>query len=81
MRAIANFLTSLILAMWLIVIATISIQNIQMVSLRFLTFQSIEMPFGIVLTFSIVLGLLFGGILPILTGSFKIKTPRFKKSR
>lgn len=77
MRAIANFLTSLILAVWLIVIATISIQNIQPVSLKFLTFQSIEFPFGIVLTFSVVTGLLLGGILPTLPG--QIQRSRVKK--
>lgn len=79
MRAIANFLTSLIFAVWLIAIATVSIQNIQPVSLKFLTFQSIEFPFGIVLTFSVVAGLLLGGILPPLSG--KIQRGKFKKSR
>ncbi|MBP0021259.1 MAG: DUF1049 domain-containing protein [Cyanobacteria bacterium SBLK] len=79
MRAIANFLTSLIFAVWLIVIATISIQNIQPVSLKFLTFQSIEFPFGIVLTFSVVAGLLLGGLLPALPS--RIQRSQVKKSR
>ncbi|MEM9540062.1 MAG: LapA family protein [Cyanobacteria bacterium P01_E01_bin.42] len=79
MRAIANFLTSLIFAVWLIVIATISIQNIQPISLKFLTFQSIEFPFGIVLTFSVVTGLLLGGVLSIVPSP--IQRNKFKKSR
>ncbi|WP_204103638.1 MULTISPECIES: LapA family protein [Spirulina sp. CCY15215] len=79
MRAIASFLTSLIFAVWLIVIATISIQNIQPVSLKFLTFQSVEFPFGIVLTFSVVTGLLLGGVLPTLPGKFQ--RSKSKKSR
>ncbi|NEO28203.1 MAG: DUF1049 domain-containing protein, partial [Kamptonema sp. SIO4C4] len=64
MNAIVNLLTSGIIAAWLVVVATLSIQNIQLVSLRFLAFESVELPFGVLLSFSVGVGLLLGGLLP-----------------
>lgn len=66
MRAIANLLTSLIVAAWIGAIAVLSIQNITPVSLRFITFESIQLPLGIVLAFSVGVGLVGGAITPVL---------------
>ncbi|AFZ28921.1 LapA family protein [Gloeocapsa sp. BRSZ] len=58
MRTLANLLTIVILAGWVVAIAIISVQNATPVSLRFVTFQSIQLPVGLVLAFSAALGML-----------------------
>lgn len=58
MKSLANLLTSLIVACWVIAIAILSVQNATPVSLRFLTFQSIQLPVGLVLAFSVGLGII-----------------------
>lgn len=50
-------LTSLMVAIWIGAIALLSVQNARPVSLRFFTFQSVEIPVGLVLTFSAALGM------------------------
>lgn len=66
MKTIANLLTSLILASWIAAIAILSIQNITSVSLKFLAFETIQLPLGIVLAFSVGVGAIGGAILPVL---------------
>ena len=66
MKTIANFLSSLILAGWLGAIAILSIQNITPVSLKFLNFETIQLPVGIVLAFSVGAGVIGGAIGPVL---------------
>lgn len=58
MKTLANLLTSLIVASWVVAIAILSVQNATPVSLRFLTFQSIQLPVGLVLAFSAGLGII-----------------------
>lgn len=58
MKALASILTSLILTVWIGAIAILSVQNFTPVSIRFLGFQSFEVPVGIVLALSVGLGLL-----------------------
>ncbi|WP_250125545.1 LapA family protein [Chroococcidiopsis sp. CCMEE 29] len=58
MTALSNLLTSLILAIWVVAIAILSVQNATPVSLRFLNFQSIQLPVGLVLAFSAGVGLI-----------------------
>jgi uncharacterized integral membrane protein len=65
MKTIANLLTSLILAAWVSAIAILSIQNITAVSLKLLTFESIQLPLGIVLAFSAGVGAIGGAIAPL----------------
>lgn len=64
MKTIANLLTSIILAAWIGAIAILSIQNITLVSLKFLALETIQIPMGIVLAFSVGIGLLGGAIAP-----------------
>ncbi|MBG1264262.1 LapA family protein [Nostoc commune] len=65
---IAPFLTSLFVAVWVIAIAIISVQNATPVSLKFLTFQSIQIPMGLVLAFSAGVGLIGMALLQPLWG-------------
>ncbi len=66
MKTIANLLTSLTLAGWIGAIALLSIQNITSVSLKFLTAETIQLPMGIVLAFSVGVGAIAGAIAPVL---------------
>lgn len=65
MKTIANLLTSLILAGWVSAIAILSIQNFTLVSLKFLTWETIKIPFGLVLAFSFGVGAIGGAIAPL----------------
>lgn len=66
MKMIANLLTSLILAGWTGAIAILSIQNVTPVSLKFLNFETIQLPVGVVLAFSVGVGAIGGVIGPLL---------------
>lgn len=61
-----NLLTSLAVALWMAAIAILSVQNAESVSLRFLGWQSIQMPVGIVLGMSAGVGVIAGAIAQIL---------------
>jgi lysylphosphatidylglycerol synthetase-like protein (DUF2156 family) len=63
LKILANFLILLIIAVWVVVIALISVQNASPVSLKFLVFQSIQIPFGLMLAFAVAVGLLSVAIL------------------
>ncbi|MBD6616857.1 LapA family protein [Komarekiella sp. 'clone 1'] len=72
MKTLAPFLISLVVAIWVVAIAIISVQNATPVSLKFLTFQSIQIPLGLVLAFSAGLGLIGMAVLQpfwVLAGS------------
>ncbi|MDF5718661.1 MAG: LapA family protein [Rhizonema sp. NSF051] len=58
MRSIANLLTSTVLACWVVAIAVLSVQNAQPVSIKFLTFESIKIPVGLVLAFCAGVGII-----------------------
>jgi uncharacterized integral membrane protein len=45
-------------AFWVVAIAILSVQNAEPVSLRFLTFRSIQIPVGLVLAFSAGVGII-----------------------
>jgi uncharacterized integral membrane protein len=57
MRSFASILVSVVVALWVSAIAILSVQNFTPVSLRLLNFQSIEIPFGLVLAFSAGIGM------------------------
>nr|WP_290221456.1 LapA family protein [Trichocoleus desertorum] len=61
-------LTSLILTAWVMAIAIISVQNFAPVSFEFLLFKSVEIPFGIVLAFSVGLGVVGMALVQLLWG-------------
>lgn len=68
MRTIANLLLAALITAWLVFVATLSIQNITPISLKFFTFRSVEIPFGVLLTFGVGAGLGVGALIPLLLG-------------
>jgi uncharacterized integral membrane protein len=68
MKNFVSFSILLIIAIWVVAIALISVQNATPVSLRFLGFQSIQIPFGLMLAFSVAVGLLGTAVLQPLWG-------------
>lgn len=65
----ANLLTSLVFAFWIVAIALLSVQNYTLVSLRFLQFQSVQIPLGVVMAIGIAIGALgMAALLPLLAG-------------
>ncbi|MFZ1026219.1 MAG: LapA family protein [Limnoraphis robusta] len=63
MKIISPILTCLILAVGMSAIAIVSVQNATPVSIKFLTFESIQIPVGVILAFSVAAGLIFTAIL------------------
>ena len=61
-----NLLLSLLLAGWVGAIAILAVQNATPVSLKFLQFQSIQMPVGVLLAFSLGAGMLCMAIVRLL---------------
>ncbi|ARV63291.1 DUF1049 domain-containing protein [Nostocales cyanobacterium HT-58-2] len=68
MKTIANLLISIVVAVWVVGIAIFSVQNAEPVSLRFLTFQSIQIPVGLVLAFCAGVGIIGMALLQPLWG-------------
>ena len=64
MKALTNLLTSVIVATWIAAIAILSVQNATLVSLKFLSLESIQLPVGIILAFSVGIGVIAGAIIP-----------------
>ncbi len=62
MNVILPLLINLLLAIWIGAIAIISVQNATPVALKFIVFESIQMPVGIVLAFSAILGIFLGSL-------------------
>ena len=58
MKNLIPILISLIVAIWVVAIAIISVQNATPISLKLLTFQSIQIPLGLLMAFSAGTGLL-----------------------
>ena len=65
MRIFASFISSLILAVWVSAIAIFSIQNIQLVSVKFFIWQSIQIPVGVLLAICAGIGIILGSLLPL----------------
>jgi lipopolysaccharide assembly protein A len=81
MKTFTHLLTSIIMAVWVGAIAVFSIQNIEAVVLKFLTFQSIQLPVGVMLSFCFGGGLILGAIAPLLLPSSKKANRRRYLSR
>jgi uncharacterized integral membrane protein len=70
---------ALMVGFWLSAIALIAIQNFRGITLRFLMFESIQIPFGIVLTFCVVLGMVGTALLlPLLQLGGKSRRDRYE---
>lgn len=58
MLTLAQLLTSIVLAGWVVAIAILSVQNAQAVSLKFFGFESIPLPVGLMLAFWVGAGII-----------------------
>jgi uncharacterized integral membrane protein len=61
-KFIPPILGSIILALWVSGIAILSVQNATPISLKFISFHSIKIPLGVILSFSVSLGVLISSI-------------------
>jgi uncharacterized integral membrane protein len=68
--AMTNLIISTIAAIWIGVIALISVQNASLVSINFAIWKSIDLPWGLVLAGAVALGFLVGACLPVLGSKF-----------
>ncbi len=68
MKKFANLIAAILVMGWIVSVSVFSIQNIQRVRLKFLVWESITMPLGVLLAFSVGFGLIVGAILPIVWG-------------
>lgn len=68
MKTLASLIATIFIACWVVAIAILSLKNVAPVSIRFLTFQTIELPFFLVLTFSAALGMIFMALIQPLWG-------------
>lgn len=57
MKTLPILLISLVVATWVGAIAILSVQNFTPVTLNLLAFQSVEIPVGLVLAFSVGIGM------------------------
>jgi uncharacterized integral membrane protein len=72
-----NLIISIIVAFWVGAIALLSVQNATSVTLRFLQFQSISLPLGVVLSFCIASGMVGTAIVLVLGRSSRQSSERF----
>ncbi len=68
-------------AVWVVAIAIIAVQNATPVSLRLLTLQSIEIPFGVLLAFCAAGGMLATALVLLVLGGNPLRSPRHKQQR
>jgi len=64
MKRFAIVTAFFIIAVIIAFVAILSIQNYTLIALKFLWFRSIEIPLGILMAFSLAVGLLLGAIIP-----------------
>jgi uncharacterized membrane protein YciS (DUF1049 family) len=65
MKSLTTLIISAILAVWIIAIAILSVQNATEVSLKFLAYESIRLPVGVVLALSAAAGALIGAVIAL----------------
>ena len=64
-----KLLISTIAAVWIALIALISVQNATIVNLKFVFWNSIDLPWGLVLAVAVALGFIIGGCIPLLSNN------------
>ncbi|MEM1171135.1 MAG: lipopolysaccharide assembly protein LapA domain-containing protein [Cyanobacteria bacterium P01_H01_bin.35] len=62
-KFISPIISSIILALWISGIAILSVQNATPISVKFIGFQSIQIPVGVILSFSVGIGVIISSIL------------------
>ncbi|WP_310487866.1 LapA family protein [Chamaesiphon sp. VAR_69_metabat_338] len=61
-----KLIISIIVAVWVVAIALVSVQNASLVNLRFVFWNSIDLPWGLVLAGGAAIGFFMGGCIPLL---------------
>jgi lipopolysaccharide assembly protein A len=69
MSSFTNLIISTIAAVWIVTIALVSVQNASIVNLKFLFWQSIDLPWGFVLAGAVGVGFVLGGWLSFIVSS------------
>lgn len=80
MQTVAKIIAFLIIAVGMVMISVISIQNVSAISVQFFVFRSVEIPFGVLLVFSFSLGLIIGAIVPFIKPILEIFTRGGKRT-
>lgn len=80
MNSTKTILINLIIGFWLIFIAVFSIQNIQLISLKFFFFESIKISVGFLLALCLAGGFMFGALIPLLFSNNK-PSKKYPKTR
>ncbi|MDJ0728397.1 MAG: LapA family protein [Crocosphaera sp.] len=81
LQLLKNVIVAVLIAFWIGAIAIFSIQNITPVSLKFLLWESIKLPIGVLLSFCLGGGFLIGSLLPFLLKPAKRKRKRPLRSQ
>jgi uncharacterized integral membrane protein len=72
MKTLTTLIAATLVATWIGGIAILAVQNFSTVRLRFLAVQLFEMPLGLVLAFSVGIGMVGAAIAPlVLSGSME----------
>ncbi|MEO1070568.1 MAG: lipopolysaccharide assembly protein LapA domain-containing protein [Cyanobacteria bacterium J06638_6] len=69
---------ALVPAVWVVAIAIIAVQNATPVSIRLITLQSIELPFGVLLAFCVAAGMIAAALVLLVLGGNPLRSPRRK---
>ncbi|AUC62134.1 hypothetical protein AA637_13700 [Cyanobacterium sp. HL-69] len=65
MKIFSNLIITLIISFWIIILPIFAIQNVAPISLQFFGLQSISIPLGILVSFSVASGCIGGALLPL----------------
>ncbi|MGB2924922.1 MAG: lipopolysaccharide assembly protein LapA domain-containing protein [Limnothrix sp.] len=65
MRTLSTLLSMIFVAALIGSVAILSIQNIEIVSIKFLLWESVRLPFGVLLAFAVGFGLIVGSFVPV----------------
>lgn len=65
MRTLGTLLSMIFVAALIGSVAILSIQNIEIVSIKFLLWESVRLPFGVLLAFAVGFGLIVGSFVPV----------------
>jgi lipopolysaccharide assembly protein A len=78
-KILTNLIVSLVVSAWIGIVSVFSIQNVTEISLKFLTFESIKLPVGVLLSFCLGFGTILGSIAPLLWQKPKSKNSKGKR--
>ena len=67
---------ALVPAVWVVAIAVIAVQNATPVSVRLLTLQSVEIPFGVLLAFCTAAGMIAAALVLLVLGGNPLRASR-----